>query len=71
MTEISGEGSPGRRQAARAGTLVPFLLDLACHPCERGGADRRRPAVSHYVLAQAARPFLASITEPRRYSRSA
>jgi|HubBroStandDraft_6_1064221.scaffolds.fasta_scaffold725871_2 hypothetical protein len=35
----------------------PFLLDLACHP----GADRRHPAVSHYVLAQAAGPFLASI----------
>jgi hypothetical protein len=58
--EISGEGSlvAGKR---RGGTLVPFLLDLACHPCERGGADRRRPAVSHYVLAQAVRPFLASI----------
>src|SRR5580700_2946177 len=59
--EISGEGSPGRRQAAGRHTLVPFLLNLACHPCERGGADRRRPAVPRYVLAQAARPFLASI----------
>src|SRR5580704_13580657 len=55
------EKAPPVAGKRRGATLVPFLLDHACHPCERGGADRRRPAVPRYVLAQAAGPFLASI----------
>jgi hypothetical protein len=55
------EKAPPVAGKRRGATLVPFLLDHACHHCERGGADRRRPAVPRYVLAQAARPFLASI----------
>ena len=37
------EKAPPVAGKRRGGTLVPFLLDHACHPCERGGADRRRP----------------------------
>jgi len=44
-----------------SGGAARWFHSSSTFPCERGGADRRRPAVSHYVLAQAARPFLASI----------
>lgn len=57
--EISGEGSPGRRQAAgrHAGSIPPRPRESPL----RARWRRSAPAVSHYVLAQAARPFLASI----------